>query len=432
MRTNLADNPIATWDDLRTGLGYRLPYGVVKKYTEEEITSWLKKGVTFQELTHYPNGYLPEYSSDFAALSDAQKRLYITKNTVISSPTSLYTVTLQPIYEIQVLADNSTSVTLRSESGSSFFNSEEVLWYRFTATESMQECAVTYENFKLYVSATGQLNTSLQGQVLIRQVDTHDVIARGTILSTDLDNAVNATVKIEMPSSFNIQKGRQYEIVLSVYATQKISLTDAGTLNDNNDFPLSGTVGNVVVNPNIPGIALKLLTLTFTTATATLHFESGNKCVPYKSILNNYDVTVPVYVYIKNHLVVVTYATSVNFYYRYSLTSSPAVYHTIWVGGGELCDNLGRKDSVSAVCNIKLNPKVDGEVANDQLYITFGDTNTTKLLGLQYVENGVTYSWGSGSATRLNAYYPHKDFSGKWYHSTMNKLTEIHASINGD
>ena len=425
MRTNLADNPIATWDDLRIGLGYRLPYGVINKYTEEERTSWLKKGVTLHDLTYCPNGYLPEYYSDFSALTDSQKRLYITNNTILSLPTPLHTITVNPMYDIQVLADNSTSVTLRSENGSSFYSSAELLWYKFTATESMQDCTITYENLRLYVTATGTVNASLHGSILIRQVGTQNVIAQGMITSVNLADAENLKVEITMPSSFNIQKGRQYEIVLSIYAVQSIAPGDSGISGGN-------TGGNVVVNPNIPGLALKILTLTFTTASATLKFESTNKCVPYKRILNNHDVTVPVYVYIKNNLVVVTYATSVNFYYRYSLRSSPSVYNTIWIGGGELCNSLGRKDSVSKVYNITLNPQVDGEVENDQLYITFGDTNTTKLLGLQYVENGVTYSWGSKSATKLHAYYPNKDFSGKWFHSTMRQLTEIHASISGD
>lgn len=429
MRTNLADNPIATWDDLRIGLGYRLPYGVVNKYTEEEKAraSWLKKGVTLHDLTHCPNGYLPEYYSDFLALSDDQKRMYITNSTVITLPSPLHRVTLNPKYDIQILENNSTSVTLRSENGSSFYSSAELLWYKFTATESMQDCTVSYTNLRLSVSSTGTTNVSLQGQILIRQVNTQNVIARGTITPVDLANAKNLKVEVTMPSSFNIQKGRQYEIVLSIYATQRFSSGNSGTVGGN-----TGTGGNIVISPNLPGLTLNVITLTFTTTTATLRFESNNKCVPYKRILNNHDVTVPVQVSIKNHLVVVTYATTIKFIYRYSLTTSPTVYNTITVGGGELCSNLGRKDSVSKLYDIKLNPQVSGEIANDQLVLEFGDTNATRKLSLTLNEDGVSDTYTSPSATRMTLYYPHKDFSGKWYHSTMEKLIGVHGSIEDD
>lgn len=404
MRTNLADNPIATWKDLRDGLGYRLPYGVVKKYTEELKTSWLLKGVTLRDLMYCELGCLPEYSSDFATLSDSQKRMYITKNTVLSIPTSLHTITLKPSYDIQIFEDNSTSVTLSTENGSSFTDSAEVLWYRFVATESMQDCTVSYNNLRLYVSATGPTDMSLHGQVLIRHVNTQNVIAIGTILSADVDNTVMAPVEIEMPKSFNIQKGRQYEIVLSIYATQRLSVGDSGTSGDTGSN-LGGTVGGVVVNPNRPDITLKLLSLTFTTVTATLTFESNNKCVPYKDIKANTKASLPVKMYLKNGMNVISYINYCKAIYKYKLvgsnTWSEKVLGTLRIG--HKSDGTGYTKSGasgSLICDCPVMP-VDGEVAADYLQFSSGDAQTAQDFAIT-LEMGDSVQYLSSTKSTLN------------------------------
>lgn len=400
MRTNLADNPIATWNDLRIGLGYRLPYGVVKKYTEELETSWLLKGVTLRDLMYCELGCLPEYSSDFATLSDSQKRMYITKNTVLSLPTSLHTVTLNPSYDIQILEDNSTSVTLRTENGSSFTDSAEVLWYRFVATESMQDCAVSYNNLRLYVSATGPTDMSLHGQILIRHVTTQNVIASGTILSADLDNAVKAPVAIEMPKSFDIRKGQQYEIVLSIYATQRLSVGDSGTSGNT-----GSNLGGVVINPNLPGIALKILSLTFTTATATLTFESNNKCVPYKDIKANTKASLPVRMYLKNGMNVISYINYCRAIYKYKLvgsnTWSEKILGTLRIGHNS--DGTGYAKSGasgSLICDCPVMP-VEGEVAADYLQFSSGDAQTAQDFSIT-LESGDSVQYLSSKKSTLN------------------------------
>lgn len=400
MRTNLADNPIATWNDLRNGLGYRLPYGVVKKYTEELTTSWLLKGVTLRDLMYCELGCLPEYSSDFATLSDSQKRMYITKNTVLSAPTSLHTVTLNPSYDIQILEDNSTSVTLRTENGSLFTDSAEVLWYRFVATESMQDCTVSYDNLRLYVSATGASDMSLQGQILIRNVTTKHVLARGMILSADVDNTVKAPVQIQMQTSFDIRKGQQYEIVLSIYATQSSSLGNSGTDGGN-----TGTGGNIVIRPNRPGIALNIITLTFTTTTATLRFESNNKCVPYKDIKANTKASLPVRMYLKNGMKVISYINYCRAIYKYKLvgsnTWSEKILGTLRIG--HKSDGTGYAKSGasgSLICDCPVMP-VDGEVAADYLQFSSGDAQTAQDFSIT-LEMGDSVQHLSSTKSTLN------------------------------
>ena len=345
-------------------------------------------------------GCLPEYSSDFATLSDSQKRMYITKNTVLSVPTSLHTVILNPKYDIQILENNSTSVTLRSENGSSFYSSAELIWYKFTATESMQDCTVSYTNLRLSVSSTGTANVSLQGQILIRQVNTQNVIARGTITPVDLANAKNLKVEVTMPSSFNIQKGRQYEIVLSIYATQSFSSGNSGTVGGN-----TGTGGNIVISPNLPGLTLNVITLTFTTTPATLRFESNNKCVPYKDIKANTKASLPVRMYLKNGMNVISYINYCRAIYKYKLvgsnTWSEKVLGTLRIGHNS--DGTGYAKSGasgSLICDCPVMP-VDGEVAADYLQFSSGDAQTAQDFSIT-LEMGDSVQYLSSKKSTLN------------------------------
>ena len=428
MLTNISHKPVVTWKDLRNGFGYRLPYGIDNKVNDYE-TSFLLKGVTYNDLENCEKGYISEYKSQFDQLTDAQKRMYITNKATLS--TFVYPISSFSLTPASNVGYYTTSVGYTGGTQFRFIadpmsERKDIVWFTFTADQSMPNCSVTWDKLSLVATYTnaGSTNASitLQGQIIVRKAGTLLTIGRGMISTKNISvNSTYEPINVQMPTNFTaVQKGATYEVVLSVY-TSVFYKSEADIPSITAELPLK---------PITPGITLT--NITFYSKDATLSLESNNKCVTYDLVKANTNVTVPVYVYIKNHLVVVTYATSVNFYYRYSLVGSPSVYNTIWTGGGALCSSLGRKDAVSKIYNINLNPKVSGEVANDQLLVTFGDTNTPKLLGVTYVEDGVSKSWGSASATKLYCYYPHKEFSGKWYRSTMEKLTEIHGRINGD
>ena len=423
MRTNLADNPIATWRDLRDGLRYRIPYGVEQKYTEELGTSWLDKGVTLQDLTYCSQGYLPEYESEFATFSDSKKRMYITNDTQLNVDTTLYTIYLNPVEDVQVLEDNSTSVRFTLFDGDFISSTKEIVWYKFKATESFHNCTVTWNNLRLYVSDTGTGNTTLLGQILIRQVSTGLTVARGMMHNVALTVLSRASVDLTMPQYLDVIKDEEYEIVISIYVT---ATPDLDPPNDSNNGNLGGSSGNVQIKPGIE-VAFRAATLVFTTTTATITFGFSKKCVPYNNLKSNTKATVPVYVAIINDMVSGSDAGRVLFTYHYKTTSDGA-----WHSKQVLDKDWGSIPTSDryATLQVPINP-VDEDISADylDLHLKWSTINKDVAYKVYYNDNVVQTS-ESGRYTGTTIHYGSSDTTTRQYRDVVRQITYIHVRFD--
>lgn len=401
MLTNVSHKPVVTWKDLRNGFGYRLPYGINNKVNDYG-TSFLLKGVTYKDLENCAKGYISEYKSQFDQLTDAQKRMYITNKATLS--TFVYPISSFSLTPASKVGYYTTSVGYTGGTQFRFVadpmsEMKDIVWFTFTADQSLAGCSVTWDNLSLVATYTsaGPVNASitLQGQILVRRAGSTLTIGRGMIQANNIstDNTYEP-IDVQMPTTLeNIQKGVTYEVVLSVYT----SVFYRGEL----DVP--SLTAEFPLKPITPGVTTT--TITFYSKNATLSLESNNKCVTYDLIKANTKASLPVRMYLKNGMKVISYINYCRAIYKYKLvgsnTWSEKILGTLRIGHNS--DGTGYAKSGasgSLICDCPVMP-VDGEVAADYLQFSSGDAQTAQDFSIT-LEMGDSVQYLSSTKSTLN------------------------------
>lgn len=401
MLTNVSHKPVLTWKDLRNGFGYRLPYGIDHKVNDYE-TSFLLKGVTYKDLENCAKGYISEYKSQFDQLTDAQKRMYITNEATLSTfvyPISSFSLTPASDVGYYTTYGGYTGGTQFGFIANPISDTKDIVWFTFTADQSLSGCSVTWDKLSLvatYTSAgSGNASITLQGQILVRKAGTTLTIGRGMILATDISgNNTYEPINVQMPTTFdNIQKGITYEVILSVY-TSVVYKSEIDVPSLTAEFPIT---------PILPG--LTTTTVTFYSKDATLSLESNNKCVTYDQIKANTKASLPVRMYLKNGMNVISYINYCRAIYKYKLVGSTTwtekVLGTLRIGHNS--DGTGYAKSGasgSLICDCPVMP-VDGEVAADYLQFSSGDAQTAQDFSIT-LERGDSVQYLSSKKSTLN------------------------------
>lgn len=401
MLTNINHKPVVTWRDLRNGFGYRLPYGIDIKVNDYG-TSFLLKGVTYKDLENCAKGYISEYKSQFDQLTDAQKRMYITNKAAISTivhPVSSFTLT--PASDV---GHFTTSGTFTGGTPFKFIadpisEMKEIVWFTFMADQSLHNCSVTWDKLDLVATHTtaGPTNASviLQGQILVRRVGTTANIGRGTVPVNNISvDGTYEPINVFMPTTFtSVKKGSVYEVVLSVYT----SVSYKGDIN------IPSVTAELPLKPILPG--LTTTTITFYSKDATLSLESNNKCVTYDLVKANTKASLPVRMYLKNGMKVISYINYCRAIYKYKLvgsnTWSEKILGTLRIGHNS--DGTGYAKSGasgSLICDCPVMP-VDGEVAADYLQFSSGDAQTAQDFSIT-LEMGDSVQYLSSTKSTLN------------------------------
>lgn len=421
MLTNVSHKPVVTWKDLRNGFGYRLPYGINNKVNDYG-TSFLLKGVTYKDLENCAKGYISEYKSQFDQLTDAQKRMYITNKATLS--TFVYPISSFSLTPASKVGYYTTSVGYTGGTQFRFVadpmsEMKDIVWFTFTADQSLAGCSVTWDNLSLVATYTsaGPVNASitLQGQILVRRAGSTLTIGRGMIQANNIstDNTYEP-IDVQMPTTLeNIQKGVTYEVVLSVYT----SVFYRGEL----DVP--SLTAEFPLKPITPGVTTT--TITFYSKNATLSLESNNKCVTYDLIKANTNATVPVYVQVKN-----TYGTYINadyvqFIYHYKLVNGSWTSKTT---GEADWDRISANTTVSTTVNVLINPVV-GDIEADYLEIYFGRANSDKDMAYAVYSGGTKILSNSGHWASITLRWNEGAYAGA-YRDMLTQITDIYYSVD--
>lgn len=404
------EDQIATWYDLKTYLGYRLPYGA-----ENE----LRKCVTYVDLNDCQQGYLPGYYADYQNASDAEKRLHTTKSTFLShvfgvSGYTQYLVTTSDVGPYS--SETSKSYTLSVSNGLS--NTQEVTCYTFTATRDLNSTSITWYNFQFWVVCN--VSGTLHGVITIREDVTDRVISRGFInqsLTSTLSKQ-KLTIDSGLDAISDLSSDTNYKIVISFY------VTTSGN---------SGSDGSGLLNPIQPSF---LLPIKFYRSDPSASFslspydpdqtgEQGYKCVRYDQIKANTEATVPVYVQVKN-----TYGTYINadyvqFIYYYKLVNGSWTSKTV---GEADWDRIPANTTVSTTVYVLINPVI-GDIESDYLEIYFGRSNSNRDMAYTVYSGGTEIMSNSGRWASITIRWNENIYAGA-YRDVLKQITAVHFSVD--
>ena len=437
MRSNLTDNPIATWDDLQAApLYYRIPYGISEKKNEHN-TKEGDHGITYAALESCSQGYLPDYAEAFNTLSDSQKRLHLMQNVIPTTGTeSAYSVSQDG--DIFSSASSSTELTLSFKNGSLHSTEHEIIWGTFKADQSFDSNPILWETTSLKFTSSGATCT-VYGTVLIREESTGNDVAQGLFSCSAPSSGTISDFRL--PTQLTVTKGEYYQVVLSVYAVRTPAAINPSS-ESSPEIETQAVITPVTpvepvipvdptpivpVNPILP--AIEVADITFYGGTPTIVFTHSDKCVPYKDLKANTNATVPVYISITNKMVSSTNKGRLRFIYHYKETSSSA-----WQSMNGFDANWGEisKNDIYKTIQVQINP-LGKDVYADYLEIKLEFATSNKTVSYQINWDGA-YSVGkSGKYTSWSQTFDKEtaeSVGGRYYAYCLSHITEVYTTID--
>lgn len=419
---------IATWEDLRSTLGYRLPYGVDIK-NEETSGKYLDKGVTYRDLYHCSKGYLPAYESEYNALSDTNKRKYITKNARITDVYDYTGYTQRINIDGLVVPLNSSivpGITFLAES-EFITETKEIKWGTFTATKNFNSPGIVWNNFALYVSSLGSCTINVRMMIS----NGYDRIAE-SVCSKALDaGAEKVQLNLPAPTRLDYLKaGETYTISLKIYllTAPVIPVENSSSGSSPVDLELPG-----VIKPSLALQVIKLFGSNTSMSFQTAHYDDyldggyqSHKCVRYDQIKNNHTVTVPVRCKISESTSGRCWGNVLRIFYVY--TTNGSTWNGMVTGGGKIYDG-GFKGSIQKVYDVTLNPEVSSNIIADGIMFYCGTTVVDHTFKIAFEINGQL-----GSFTRVGnnddvEYWVQGNRVG-YYAEFLRDLTGVEFSIS--
>lgn len=401
---------IATWYDLQTYLGYRLPYGAVNE---------LRKCVTYADLNDCQQGYLPGYSANYQNASDSEKRLHTTKSTFLSDVFGVSGYTQHLVITNDVgpySSETSKSNTLSVSNGIS--DTKEVTCYTFTATRDLYRTSIAWNNFQFWVVCS--VSGTLHGVITIQEDVTGRVISRGFINQslTSTTSKQKLTIQTGLDNISELSSDTDYRIVISFYVTTSVNL---------------GSSSGGLLKPEQTSF---LLPVKFYRSDRSASFSlapyfpnqnglQGDKCVRYDQIKANTKATVPVYVKIANSYGTYINADYVKFIYHYKLVNGPWASKTT---GEADWDRISANTTVSTTVNVLINPVV-GDIEADYLEIYFGKANSNKDMAYAVYSGGTKILSNSGRWASITIKWAEGAYAGA-YRDMLKQITDIHYSVD--
>ena len=357
-------NQIATWRDLDL-IGYRLPYGA---------SNFLDKGVTYKDLNSCSRGYLSAYYSSFNALTESQKRLYVTNHLDVPFNHSV-SLNVHDIVQEQYF---NSGLAVESTIKSNPSTVETLIWYNFTLPVGVHSASVTFSEAPLQVlikairGVVSMVNISYK----MRIVDSEDnTIWTSSLISTTVACGVRVVLPTLMPTSAITLTN------LSGHANQIYYIKVDWFYHNMIDKTLSAQF----CGPNDDVV----LTLAL-----------SDKCVPWnkikgvngQTVLTNNSITVPIQCKIIERVTDSTKANNIAFYYCY--TTSSGTSGELAVGYINLANDGDKiKEESSGICNVLVNPKVNGVVVSDYLKIASGTTGVAQTWKIRFTKSNSTYGY---------------------------------------
>jgi hypothetical protein len=436
MRSNLTANPIATWDDLQAApLYYRIPHGVAEKKNEHN-TGEGDHGITYAALEACSQGYLPDYAETFNTLSDSQKRLHKMQNVIPTTGTeSAYPVVQDG--DIYSSASTSTELTLTFKNGSLQSTEHEIIWGTFKADQSFDSNPILWKTTVLKFTSSGTTCT-VYGTVLIREESTGNDVAQGLFSCSAPSSGTVSDLRL--PTQLTVTKGEYYQVVLSVYAVRTPSVINPAS-ESSPEIETQAVITPVTpvdpvipvdpkpivpVNPIIP--AVTVANITFYGGTPTIVFTHADKCVPYKDLKANTNVTVPVYISITNKMVSDTNKGHLEFIYHYKETASSAwqSMHGYTANWGEIPTS-----DIYKTIQVQINP-LGKDVYADYLEIKLLFASSNKTMSFQINWDGAYYDGDSGKYNSWGRTFNKTaaESGGRYYAYCLSHITEIYTTIN--
>lgn len=430
MRSNLTNNPIATWDDLQAApLYYRIPHGVSEKKNEHNTREG-NHCVTYVALESCSQGYLPDYADTFNTLSDSQKRLHKMLNVIPTTGTnSIYTVSLNG--DVSSSASTSTELTLSFKNGSLQSVEREIIWGTFTPDQSFDSNPVLWTTLLRFTSSGAEC--TIYGTVLIREESTGNDIAQGSFYCSAPSSGTVS--ELELPTDLSVTKGESYQVVLSVYAV-RFPTAITSSSESSPEIETQAVITPVIpidptpIDPIIPIIpVLEVANITFYGGAPIIVFTRSNKCVPYNDLKSNTQVTVPVYISITNDMVSSTNRGRLRFIYHYKETSTSS-----WQSMNGFDANWGEisKHDIYETIYVKINP-LGKDVYADYLEVKLEFATSDKSLSYQINWDGSYFTGKKGKYSSWASTFNKSDAEsggGRYYAYCLSHITEVYTTID--